>query len=147
MKVLRLDYCQDESEDTATDLDLYLVDNETGEEVWYEQPRVPGLGRLCNDIRYGGAKTRDGVPVMGGNYEFICVEPDVDLGRCTLWLNKHLGVGTVLAEVSLYQSGRVVGVQKVEFESRKGDLGRQADNRAASGNWVRIDLEKLTSGQ
>lgn len=141
--VVRLDYCADQSADTSTDLDLHLVDNATGKEVWYEQNNVPGLGILMNDIR-SGAACDSNTPQLGRRYEFLYLDPQRDLSTCTLWINKYVGVDEVFGEVSLFADGAVVGTKQFTFTTPLGDLGAQADNRASSGNWISINLTELT---
>lgn len=140
--VVRLDYCADQSADTSTDVDLRLVDNATGKEVWYEQNNVTGLGILMNDMR-SGAACDSKTPQPGGRYEFLYLDPQRELSTCTLWVNKYVGVGEVFGEVSLFADGKVVGTKQFTFTTPLGDLGAQADNRASSGNWISISLTEL----
>jgi len=141
-KVARLVYCADKSPDTSTDLDLRLADNATGKEVWFERNKMPGLGILMNDIRSGTVNDSK-APQLGQRYEFIYLDPERDLSTCTLWVNKFVGVGEVLAEVTLFANGEIVGAKQLTFTTPLGDLGAQADSRQTSGNWVSINLTEL----
>ncbi|MAT70853.1 MAG: hypothetical protein CMJ58_15165 [Planctomycetaceae bacterium] len=144
--IVRLRYRADESPDTSTDVDVRLVEDATGREVWFKEPRVNGLGELQNDIR-SGTDTTGVSPTFGDNYEILVVADDVDPAGLTVWINKFVGVGEVPAELSLIVKGKIVATRVITFATPEGDLGQDAGARAASPNWVRVPLSELMSQQ
>lgn len=142
VQLIRLRYLADSSPDTSTDLDVHLVDSDTGREVWYESPVVDGVGVLLNDMRTG-TEVVGGAEVLQDNYELIRLDPEVDWSRLTVWINKFVGVDRVVGEISLMKGGEVVGSREVVFETPSGDLGADADTRGASANWLAVPLTDL----
>lgn len=145
--IFRLAFAADLSPTTRTDLDARLRNEKTGEEIWFENPRVRQFGRLYNDVRVGTSKFEDGGGVVDSNYEFICVEPNRSLKDCTLWVNKYVGVGDVSFQISVLVNGRKVNAKEFKFTSEKGDHGEDANTRETSENWIGIDLNELLSGR